>query len=130
MIVVDASVVVDALIDDASRGDEARARLDGERGLAPEVLDLEVIHAVGRLSRCGLIDDQRSAQALLDLAALPYGRASHRPLLGRTWELRNSLTPYDAVYVALAEAADATLVTVDAAFAAVPGIACSVELLK
>ena len=56
-----------------------------------------------------------------DLAALPARRAPHRPLLPRCWELRDNLTIYDAVYVALAEAMNTTLLTGDEKLARAPG---------
>jgi predicted nucleic acid-binding protein len=57
-------------------------------------------------------------------------RAPHRPLIERCWELRENLTPYDAAYVALAEALEATLVTADDRLAHVRGPTCPVEALS
>jgi predicted nucleic acid-binding protein len=45
------------------------------------------------------------------------------------WELRDDLTAYDAVYVALAEALDATLLTLDKRLAGAPGHRARIELL-
>ena len=56
-------------------------------------------------------------------------RHAHRPLLPRCWELRDNVTPYDAAYVALAEALGVPLLTADARLANAPGIRCEVELL-
>ena len=64
------------------------------------------------------LDAARGAQALEDLAALPLSRYPHDVLLPRIWELRHSITAYDAAYVALSEALAAPLVTRDAALAA------------
>ncbi len=129
MIVADASIIVDSLVEDGPAGDRKRARIQGERGHAPELLDVEVIHALRRLQRRGELDDRRAEQALYDLATLPFVRTPHRYLTARAWELRHNLTSYDAVYVALAEALDAPLLTTDAALARAPGLACEVELL-
>jgi predicted nucleic acid-binding protein len=93
-----------ALADDGADGDQARARLRGERLVAPELIDLEVVSTFRRAMRVGKLDARRSAQALADLAVLPLRIASHRPLLPRVWGLRDNLTAYDAAYVALAEA--------------------------
>jgi predicted nucleic acid-binding protein len=57
------------------------------------------------------------------------GKVQHRPLLARCWELRHNLTPYDAAYVALAEALDVALVTADARLSRASGIQCVVEVL-
>jgi predicted nucleic acid-binding protein len=130
VIVVDASVLAPALVDDGPDGDRARACLLGHRLLAPELVDLEVASAWRRLARAGRLDARRAGQALADLAALPLERASHRFLMGRIWELRDGLTPYDAAYVALAESLEVVLVTADRAMSRTPGIECEVELLR
>jgi predicted nucleic acid-binding protein len=56
-------------------------------------------------------------------------RYPHDFLLPRVWELRESLTAYDAVYVALAEALDAPLLTCDRRLATAPGHQARVELV-
>ena len=61
--------------------------------------------------------------ALLDLRALDLERHAHEPLLERVWQLRQNLTACDAVYVALAEALEAPLLTCDARLARAPGLA-------
>ena len=59
---------------------------------------------------------------MLDLLAqFPINRYPHEPLLQRIWALRTNLTAYDASYVALAEALDATLLTRDEGIASAPG---------
>jgi predicted nucleic acid-binding protein len=129
VIVTDASVLVVALADDGPDGDRARARLAGERLAVPELADLEVASVLRRQLRSGALDARRAGLALADLAALPARRAPHRPLLPRCWELRENLTIYDAAYVALAEALDATLLTGDGQLARAPGPTCRVEVL-
>ncbi len=130
MIVVDASVLVVALADDDQDGDAARARLRGESLAAPELVDLEVASVLRRQARRGALDDRRARLALADLVDLPLQRAQHRPLLTRCWELRETLTIYDAAYVALAEALDAPLLTVDARLARAHGPRCVIEVLR
>ncbi len=125
MIVVDASVLAPALGDDAADGDAARARLRGEDLAAPEIIDLEVASVWRRT----LADERRASLALGDLADLPLRRAPHLALLARCWELRHNLTPYDAAYVALAEALDVALVTADARLSRASGVECAVEVL-
>ena len=129
MLVVDASIVAVALADDGPDGDAARARLSGEELAAPEQVDLEVVSVWRRQSRAGLLDARRASTAMRDLTALPLQRAPHLPLVDRCWELRDTLSAYDATYAALAEALDATLLTGDRRLAAAIGPACAIEVL-
>ena len=130
MLVVDASVLAVALADDGPDGDAARARLRGETLAAPELVDLEVASVLRRQNRAGMLDDRRAELAIIDLGALPMVRASHLALLRRCWELRENVTTYDAAYVALAEALDATLLTGDRRLAHAAGRTCTIELLR
>lgn len=129
MIVVDASVLATCLGDDGPDGDQARARLRGERLTAPELVDLEVMSVWRRQVRAGAMDARRAALALVDLRALPLRRTPHRPLLARCWELRDNLTTYDAAYVALAEVLEVLLLTGDRRLAKATGPTCNIEVL-
>ena len=129
MIVVDASVLASALADDGADGDLARARLRDEQLAAPELIDLEVASVLRRQLSAGRLDARRARLALDDLVDLPMERAPHLPLLDRSWELRDNLTIYDAVYVALAEALGTSLLTADARLAGAPGVRCPVRRL-
>lgn len=130
MLVVDASVLAVALADDGPDGDAARTRLRGETLAAPELVGLEVASVLRRQNRVGLLDARRAELAVTDLTALPIHRAAHLTLLPRCWELRDNLTTYDAVYVALAEALDATLLTGDRRLGRASGPTCTIELLR
>lgn len=130
MIVVDASVLAPALADDSDEGDQFRWRLRGQSLAAPELIDLEVQSVLRSGVRRGLLDERRARLAWSDLSGAPLRRASHRPLLPRTWELRDNLTTYDAAYVALAEILGATLLTTDRTLANAPGIRCDVDLVQ
>lgn len=131
MIVVDASVLVPALIDDGDEGERTRLRLDAEDTIcAPEIIDLEVANAWRRDLRAGRLSEDRSREALDDLAMMRLVRMPHRPLMARIWELRHNLTPYDAAYVALAESLDATLLTADGRSSRAPTLRCAVELMR
>lgn len=129
MIVVDASVLVPALGDDGEVGEHTRRRLRDERLSAPELIDLEVISALRRLSSSDQLSADRAGQAVDDLGELRLDRVPHRPLLPRCWELRHNLTAYDAAYAALAEILHVPLLTADRGLASAPGITCTVELL-
>lgn len=129
VIVVDASVLAVALGDDGTDGRHARARLVREALVAPELIDLEVASVWRRQVAAKLMVGRRASEALAELANLPLRRASHHPFLRRIWELRHSVTAYDAAYVALAEALEVPLVTADARFVRAPGIKCEMELI-
>jgi len=129
LIVVDASVIAPALADDGADGERARGRLRGERVIAPEVLDLEVISVIRKAVLAGDLEQRRADYALADLADLDLERVSHRPLLSRIWELHRNVTPYDAAYIALAETTDATLLTADGGLSRAPGPHCLFEVL-
>lgn len=130
MIVPDASVLVDVL--GCSDGwEELAARLfrDGETLHVPHVMDLEVAQALRGSVRRGETDPVRAAEALTDLGDFPLYRYPHSHLLARIWEIRGSLTAYDASYVALAEALDATLLTRDSRLARARGHRARVEVV-
>lgn len=129
MIVVDASVLATALGDDGADGEVARGHLEGEGLFAPELVDLEVASVWRQAARSGRLESRRAAQALSDLRQLPLTRSPHGPLMPRIWELRDNLTPYDASYVALAEALSAALLTADRKLARAPGLGCEIRLV-
>lgn len=129
MIAVDASVLATALADDGDDGDLARRRLAECSLHAPHLVDLEVLSVLRRQAASGHLDARRLALALTDLAALPLTRYPHLGFTPRIWQLRDNLTPYDAVYVALAETLECPLVTADQRLARAPGVSCPVEVL-
>jgi len=130
VLVIDASVLAVALLDDGPDGDAARERLHGEQFAAPALIDLEVASVWRGLARGGHLDPRRVAFALDDLRDLPLQRVGHAPLLARCWELRDNLTIYDAAYVALAEALQVTLLTGDRRLARSTGPHCVIEVIK
>jgi predicted nucleic acid-binding protein len=130
VLVIDASVLAVALVDDGPDGDGARARLRGEQLAAPAVVDLEVVSVWRGLARGGQLVARRARLALDDLRDMPIKRVDHTRLLDRCWELRDNLSVYDAAYVALAEALQVTLLTGDQRLARAFGPQCPVEVLK
>lgn len=129
MIVIDASAVVEWLLrTDKGLRIEARifARVDSLH--APHLLDVEVTHALRRYVRGRELTELRAELALQSLIELRILRHRHTALLRRAWELRHHLTAYDAVYVALAEALEARLLTCDAKIAATPRHRATVEV--
>jgi len=130
VIVVDASVLATAIVDDGDSGARARARLRVESTTAPELIDAEVASVLRRHTRSSALAPYRADAALSDLVGYPLTRVRHRPLLRRAWELRANVTVYDALYVALAELLDVVLVTADARLTRAPGLRCQLELLS
>jgi predicted nucleic acid-binding protein len=129
VIVVDASSLLEVILRTAAASAvEARLFAPGESLHAPHLIDVEVAQVVRRFAADGRIDADRGRMALADLADMPIRRYPHDILLGRVWDLRNNLTAYDAVYVALAEALDAPLLTRDRRLAATAGHGAQVEL--
>lgn len=105
-------------------------RLSADRDhAAPHAIDVEVFGFIRREHQRGQLDRTEASQAVEDLEAWPGERFGHRPLLGRAWELRDTVRGWDAMYVALAEALDAVLVTTDRRLAAAGGPGCPIEVI-
>lgn len=124
MIVVDSSILAPALIDADPDGAGLRAQLAGHELAAPQILDLEVMSVYRRHARSGKITEAEADRAVKRLGELPVERFPHSQLTGRIWELRHNVTPYDASYIALAEALNVPLWTRDQRLANAPGIRC------
>jgi predicted nucleic acid-binding protein len=127
--VLDASVVLEVLLRTPDSGAIAdRILSTRERLHAPHLLDLEVAQVLRRYVSNGEVSESRGREALNVLSVFPLTRYAHEPLLGRIWALRESLTAYDAAYVALAEALGDTLLTRDRRLARATGLRARVEL--
>lgn len=126
-LVVDASAIVELLLT-TEVGRRVAVELAAEQTLhAPELLGVEVVSVLRRLTRRNEITDDEARQALIDLDALGIEVYAHSPLLDRALELRESVTAYDAVYVALAEAMNVALLTCDAKLAGSNGHRASIR---
>ena len=129
MIVVDASVLIEVLLQTAAAPAVSRRIFaPGESLCAPHLLDVEIAQVLRRYIRARTMTSARAEQALQHLAELPLQRYPHTVLLPRIWQLRDNFTAYDAAYLALAEALDAALVTRDRALASA-GSRARVEIL-
>jgi predicted nucleic acid-binding protein len=106
---IDASAVLEFLLQ-TSTGVRVEARLfrNEEEFHAPHLVDVEVIQGLRRLVRMGA-----ALEAIADLADLDLNRHAHLDLLGGAWKLRDNISAYDALYVALAEAIEAPIVSCD-----------------
>lgn len=130
MRVLDASVVIEILIRTPLGVRQAARVLSSDTSLhAPHLLDVEVLHVVRRLALTGDLDRQRAEEAMNTLADLPLVRHGHTAYIARMWELRASMTAYDAAYIALAEGLRAVLLTCDGRLARAHGHRATVELL-
>ena len=130
MIVVDASALLEFLLQ-TPLGTRVEARLfrDEDEFHSPHLVDVEVAQALGRLVRTGDVSADRAAEAIMDLADLDIHRHPHLDLLTRAWKLRENLTAYDAMYVALAEALEAPILTCDTPLARAPGHRARIEVV-
>jgi predicted nucleic acid-binding protein len=132
MIVLDASVVVDLLLDLPPHAGRIIRRIQQEAPalVAPHLLDAEVAQVLRRYVLRGEVPVADAAAALEDLAGLPIIRYPHTPLLARAFALRANATIYDALYLVLAEALAVPLLTRDTALAAIPGHGAQVEVVN
>lgn len=130
MIVPDASVLLEVLLRTpvALRIEERLFDLR-ETLHVPHLVDLEVAQVLRRYVQRGEMTAERGRQSLELLAQFPMRRHGHEALIPRVWLLRQSLTAYDAAYVALAEGLRATLLTRDARLANAPGHTATIELV-
>lgn len=131
MIVVDASVLANAIADDQADGDAARDAIRQRGGVsAPDLVDVETVAVLRKRWLAGTLPVRRFASAVRDLEELAIDRYPTLRLMWRAYELRDNVTAYHAAYVALAEALECPLVTADTRIAKAPGIRCQVELIE
>ena len=130
MIVLDASALLEFLLQ-TPLGARVEARLfrDKDELHSPHLVDVEVTQGLRRLARMGEISTDRAAEAIADLAGLDLHRHAHLDLLTRAWKLRENVTAYGAMYMGLAEALDATVITCDAPLAKAPGHRARIEVV-
>lgn len=131
MIVLDASAVLELVLR-TEAGGQVMDRIEdpAETLHAPHLLGVEVVQVLRRYVRANQLPQDVAAQALRDLTDLGVARYEHEPLLPRVWQLRENVTAYDGVYVALAEVLDAPLLTRDARLAGSSGHDAVVELVN
>ena len=128
--VLDASGAIEFVLNTAA-GKRLAARLADESAVVhvPHLIDLEVSHVLRRYVLRGTLTESMGSLALGRWRSLDVERYPHEPFLDRVWRLRDSLTAYDAVYVALAEALSTVLVTGDRRLVRSPGVDAAIELI-
>ncbi|HEX5370339.1 MAG TPA: type II toxin-antitoxin system VapC family toxin [Dehalococcoidia bacterium] len=123
-LVVDASIVVAALVDEGPNGVWAEGMLTSDDLVAPHLVRVESTNVLRRAIDSGRLSIQEASLAQLDLMALRMQLFPFEPFATRIWELRTNLTAYAAWYVALAEAFGLPLATLDRRLARAPGPRC------
>ena len=124
-LVIDASALVAALTDTGPEGRWARARTGSDSLACPEVALAEATNTLRRLERAGNLRAGEAVNSFRDLMEFDLDLHPFRPFAERVWGLRHNLSGYDAWYVALAEALDCPLVTLDLRLSRSPGPACA-----
>ena len=124
--VVDASVVVAALVESGSDGRWAQSTLAEGNLAAPELALVEATDVLRRLEQKEKISRAEATFAHADLLRLDLELFPFAPFAGRVWELRGNVSSYDAWYVALAEALDCPLATLDLRLSRAYGPQCRV----
>ena len=122
--VVDASVLVAALVDTGERGLWAEGILARGPLYAPELVCVETANILRRLERAKQITSADANAAYDDLLQLDLELFPFQPFAQRIWELRYNLTGYDAWYVAMAESLALPLATLDEKLARSKGLDC------
>lgn len=129
MPVVDASVAYELLADGSAAGlaEEHLSRVE-EPLWAPQLIDAEVGQALRRAVRRQALSAEEAGAALWELDDLPVHRVSHDLLVHHAWALRDNVSFYDGLYVALAEMLGEPLLTFDARLAR-SGVHAEIEVL-
>jgi len=131
VIVVDASILANALADDHADGNVARDELRAaDRITAPDLVDVETVSVLRKRWLSRTLTDQRFEAAVAHLRQLQFERVPTLRMMRRAFELRANVSAYDACYVALAELLDCELVTADGRLAGAPGPRCAIRVLR
>ena len=125
-LVCDASALVALLLDAGPDGRWATDALTGADIAAPSLMMFQASNIIRRHELARLISADHAAQAHADMLDLAVEQWPYELLGPRIWELRGSLSSYDAGYVALAELTESTLVTLDRRIAGAPGLRCAI----
>lgn len=126
-VVIDASAVVALLTDHDAAGSWVAESVQGQALTAPHLMPYEAANILRRLGLSGILDGTTVSLAHDDLVELTVDLVPYHLVAARAFELRDNLTAYDASYVALAEALEIPLVTLDQRIPGAPGVRCEVR---
>ena len=124
--VLDASVLVGAFIGSGPEERWCEAVVQRPEIAAPELALAEATNVMRRMEASRSASRVEATAAHRQLLRLRIERYPYAPFAGRVWELRANLTAYDAWYVALAEALDWPLFTLDRRLSRASGPRCEV----
>ena len=123
-VVIDASVVIAALVDSGPHGDWAEEVLASGMLQATELVRAEATNIFRRLERAKLIATPEANAAQADMMQLDIELYPFEPFASRIWELRHNMASYDAWYVAIAESLRLPLATLDEPLSESNGVTC------
>ena len=126
--VVDASVLVAATTDAGAEGTWAEQVLGEGNLVAPHLVLVEATNILRRLERSKLLSRLEATAAQRDLLDLDVLLVPFEPFAARVWDLRGTITSYDAWYVAVAEALELPLATIDRRLSRATGPSCRFRL--
>lgn len=124
--VIDSSAVVAMLVDAGPEGEWVASTVNGATLHAPDLMPYEAANILRRNRLAKLLDDTAAALAHRDLLDLTIHLDSYSGIADRVWELRDHVTVYGAAYVALAEAREMPLLTLDMKLSNASGPRCRI----
>lgn len=122
--VVDSSLLVAATTAPGAEGHWAESVVAAGSLVAPHLALVEATNVLRRMELAGRIGRLEASAAARDLLLFDLELVPFPPFAERVWSLRQSVTSYDAWYIAVAEDLDLPLATLDRRLAAASGPRC------
>ncbi len=128
-IVIDASAALELLLGRGPTGRRVQRAIGDAYVIAPTVFPYEVTNVIRRLLSARRLSPETAELAWIGLAELDVELWQWPTLSARVWQLRGSISSYDASYVALAELMACPLLTADARLARMAPATCQIKLI-
>ena len=122
--IIDATVLVAAAVDAGRDGTWAEGIIAEGDLVAPELAFIEATNILRGLEMARTLSPPQASAARQDLMRIEIRLFPFEPIAERVWALRRNVTSYDATYVAIAEALDLPLATLDRRLASATGPKC------